>query len=127
MLPPLGKEKTMKTMLEQLKAKGIALVEITFDGSGDSGGIEGIYCYTKNNQKVRAGEMQQALEELGYAILDYHHIAFDGEGCFGKISLEVESGKVEIEVNTRYTAYDTESHKASVDEYLNEGKVEEVL
>lgn len=115
----------MKTITKELKAKGIVLVEMTFDGAGDSGDIEGVYCYDRNHQVVGAGELQKALEELGYAILEYHDITFDNEGCFGRINLEVESGKVEIEVNTRYTEYN--SHKASVDEYLNEWEGKEAL
>lgn len=115
----------MKNLLEQLKAKGVAVVEITFDGYADSGSIEEVYCCDKDNQEVQVGELRQALEQLGYAVLDYHDIGFDDEGCFGSITLEVESGKVEIEVNTRYTAYDTESHQASVDRYLNKGEKEE--
>jgi len=33
-------------LLEALKAKGIARVEIAFDGAGDSGDIEGIACWS---------------------------------------------------------------------------------
>ena len=112
-------------LLQQLKAKGIATVRITFDGEGDSGGIEGIHCYDQNDERVRAGELEEALFKLGEAIVERHEseISFDNWGCFGEICLEVESGKIEIEVNTRYVGYETEHAEDRAEDYLKEETV----
>ena len=107
-------------LLEQLKAKGITRVRITFDGEGDSGGIEGIHCYDENNKEIGAGELEEVLFELGDAIIERHcEISFDNWGCFGEICLEVESGKIEIEVNTRYVGYETEHTEDRAEDYLS--------
>lgn len=94
-------------LLEQLKAKGIAKVTITFNGSGDSGGVDGVYCYNEDDKEVRAGELEKTLLELGDTIIERYHykISFNNDGCFGEICLEVESGKINIEINTRYSNY----------------------
>ena len=111
-------------LLEQLKAKGITTVTITFNGSGDSGGIDGIYCYNEKDEEVRTGEFEEALFKLGDAIVEDHpEIDFNNEGCFGEIRLDVESGQIEIEVNTRYVEYDTEHKEASLQDYLKEETV----
>lgn len=106
-------------LLEQLKAKGIIAVTITFDGSGDSGDIDGIYCCDKDNKEVKAGELEEALFRLGRAVIDnYDNIDFNDEGCFGEISLDVQSGKINIEINTRYVDYETEHKEARVEDYI---------
>ena len=119
--PLIGVKEENMELLEQLKAKGVATVRITFDGEGDSGGIEGIHCYDQNDERVQAGELEEALFKLGDAIIERHcEISFDNWGCFGEICLEVESGKIEIEVNTRYVSYETEHAEDRADEYLKE-------
>jgi hypothetical protein len=120
----LGEEESMK-LLEQLKAKGIARVVITFDGSGDSGYIEGVHCYDENDKEVKAGKLEEALFKLGDAIIerDYDVIDFNNEGCFGEIRIDVESGEIEIDVNTRYIEYHTDYKEASVQDYLKEETV----
>jgi len=111
-------------LLEQLKAKGIAKVVITFDGSGDSGGIDGVYCYDEDNKEVNAGELEAALFELGDAIIERNsEIDFNNDGCFGTIILDVESGQIKIEINTRYVEYDTACKEASMQDYLKEENV----
>ena len=106
-------------LLEQLKAKGIAKVTITFNGSGDSGGVDGVYCCDKDNKEVKAGELEEALFRLGRAVIDnYDNIDFNDEGCFGEISLDVQSGKINIEINTRYVDYETEHKEARVEDYI---------
>lgn len=109
-------------LLEQLKAKGIAKVIITFDGSGDSGGIDGVYCCNEDEQEIKASELEEALIELGNTVIERHYvIGFDNEGCFGEITLEVESGEIEIEVNSRYVEYHTEYYTdTKVQDYLKE-------
>ena len=113
---------------EQLKAKGITRVRITFDGSGDSGGIDGVYCYNENDEEVRVGALREALFELGDAIIERHplDIGFNDEGCYGEIRLDVESGQIEIEVNTRYIECHTDYKEAGVQDYLEEEEEETV-
>jgi len=108
-------------LLERLKEKGIVSVIIAFDGSGDSGGIEGIHCYNENDEEVRAGELEEALFKLGEAIVEDHPgIDFNNEGCFGEIRIDVESGEIEIEVNTRYIEYHTDYKNTGLQDYLKE-------
>jgi len=116
-------------LLEQLKAKGITTVTITFDGSGDSGGIDGVYCYNENDEEVRVGALREALFELGDAVINRHplDISFNDEGCYGTITLEVETGRIEIEVNTRYIECHTDYKEASVQDYLEEEEEEETV
>lgn len=108
-------------LLEALKAKGIARVEIAFDGAGDSGDIEGIACWSHDNKEVPAGDLEDALYDLGEKVLTRHYITFDDEGCYGEIVLDVETGQVEVEVNVRYVETELETHQRSLDEYLGEG------
>jgi hypothetical protein len=108
-------------LLKQLKEKGIVGVVITFDGAGDNGDIEGIYCYDKENKKVKAGELKEALFKLGEAIIDQHDdIDFNDDGCFGEIKLNVESGKIDIEINYRYVEYHRDYRDCKLEDYLKE-------
>jgi len=111
-------------LLEQLKAKGVAGVVMTFDGEGDNGDITGIYCYDKNNQQIRAGKLEEALCQLGEAIIDQHEdMDFNGNGCFGEIKLDVESGKIDIEINYRYVEHHRDYRDVKVEDYLKEKTV----
>lgn len=106
-------------LLEQLKAKGVVKVVITFDGLGDSGDIDGVCCYDENYKEVKAEELEKALLRLGRAVIDKcDQIDFNDEGCFGEISLDVQSGKINIEINTRYVDYETEHKEARVEDYI---------
>lgn len=103
-------------LLEQLKNKGVALVVIRFDGAGDNGDIENIDFFDANNQAVAVAELKKDLCALAFEILDRQGVTFDDEGAFGEIVIDVENGKAELEVNTRYVDYETSSYELEVEE-----------
>ena len=120
-----------------LSALGIAQVEITYDGCGDSGCIEEIVIYDAAGKRIetlpetpvsvrlrdtvwqdgayqtRFAERQlpvrEAIEQLGYNLLEEHFAGWElDEGSRGTITLDVRKRRGSIAHEASYTA--TTSH-----------------
>jgi hypothetical protein len=114
--PEQDKELSIKVLFASLVEKGIAVVEIEFDGSGDSGSIEedNPRFYQAGNdgeltliadKNLISKNIQQQLVNLGYHILDryYGYDWYNNDGGYGTIYLNVNEKKWNIKGYQRFT------------------------
>jgi hypothetical protein len=118
-------------IFEALSAAGIDLVNVTFDGEGDSGQIENIIARKGEVQipisdqtvtvqsaswdgkevTVREQSLGEAIEQLCYDFLEQEHGGWENnDGAFGEFTLDVEGKNVELEFNGRYSDVHTSTH-----------------
>lgn len=111
-----------RSLLAVLPALGIALIEVSFDGSGDSGAVEEIACRNAQDQDIELPEdavvliedhgitldeisLRNALEDLTYSALELHHPGWeDNDGAGGKLIVDVPAGTITLECQLRYIA-----------------------
>lgn len=127
----------IKTIFEQLRAAGANSITISFDGSGDSGSIESVDIYNADNQRMQIDltviypkekstwvddkwvteteekemPIADALEAYCYDELDKTEIDwYNNDGGFGQMTINLDDKvEIELEVNTRYTEYHSET------------------
>ena len=127
----------IKTIFEQLRAAEASSITISFNGSGDSGSIESVDIYNADNQRMQIDltviypeeksswvddkwiteteekemPIADALEAYCYDELQKTEIDwYNNDGGFGQMTINLDDKvKIELEVNTRYTEYNTDS------------------
>lgn len=135
MIKSEAKRKQIKTMFEMLKAFGASEIRISFDGAGDSGSIESCDVYDgsthmkpnffvdyteissryvdgrwEREEKTVSKPVSEALEMVCYDMLEETGIDwYNNDGGFGELYINLDKGDVNLEVNTRYTEYNTDS------------------
>ena len=112
-------------LFSALRAAGIAVVTITFDGYGDSGQFEAPHALTAENieapipldqlaievvafgsdaptiETVTTGEL---VERLAYEFLEAKHDGWENDdGGFGEFRFDVASGTITLDYDERYT------------------------
>ena len=119
-------------LFDALEAAGIAVVVVTFDGSGDAGQIEELTPFDADNNPVElpggtvsatqvsfdtqevttAQETPRAvIEDLAYGALEQRHPGWeDGDGAFGEFTFAVADRTVVLGFNARYTTSDFSEH-----------------
>lgn len=100
----------------QLKAVGVAQVDIHYDGCGDSGQIEEVfYCGADGGQLDIAGQLSQSGEELlkfFYDLLESRHAGWENnEGGFGEFHWDLVADTLHHTHNERFTDYETTEHE----------------
>lgn len=122
----------LRAVLPALREHGVGRVTVRFDGSGDSGSIDGIdldpqidartvtveiqrvarefvqdtWRYTRNLERVN---LHDAIEEITDDYLDATGVDwYNNDGGFGELVINVSEGTVTLEVNVRYTESQTE-------------------
>ena len=135
------KRKQIKTMFAMLKAYGAKEINISFDGSGDSGSIDSVNIYngekninpdfsveyTETSSRYSDGKwvethtsvikpVKDALEMVCYDMLQETGIDwYNNDGGFGELRVDLDSGEVGLEVNSRYTEYNTDTFNFNED------------
>jgi hypothetical protein len=115
-------------VLRALRLRGIAVVEIEYDGEGDDGQIGAISAYDAQDQPVectkpirlalrsgaefvRYASLREALDDFAWTILEHYHGGFQNDGGgFGTFIIDVREGTVKMEHHDRFTSvYSTET------------------
>jgi hypothetical protein len=127
----------IKKAFVDLKSAGATNIVISFNGSGDSGSIESVDIYNADNQRMQIDltviypeeksswvddkwiteteekemPIADALEAYCYDELEKTEIDwYNNDGGFGQMTINLDDKvKIELEVNTRYTEYNTDS------------------
>lgn len=127
----------IKTIFEQLRAAGASTITISFDGSGDSGSIESVNIYDAEGKQMQIDlavtypkeksswlddkwvteteekeiPIADALEAYCYDELEKTEIDwYNNDGGFGQMTINLDDKvEIELEVNTRYTEYHSET------------------
>ena len=112
-----------KAMLfEALAAAAVTTVVVGFDGTGDSGQIEGVDAFKDDistplpaievrlasvpsdgaKMKMRLASLAEALEEVAYNLLEASHDGWeDNEGAFGEFTFNVAERSIRLDFNQR--------------------------
>jgi hypothetical protein len=111
--------KAKRAVLRALRARGIALVEIAYDGEGDNGQIGHICAFSAKDKKVdidqpvrlalydgqkptRYATLRDALEDFAWIVLDNIHGGFENDdGGYGDITICTARRAVVISHNDR--------------------------
>lgn len=110
-----------RTVFDALAAAGIATVNVTFDGEGDSGQIDNITADDSPNIPQVQIELQQtswgsgkldstqstlrdAIETLCYSFLEQQQGGWENnDGAYGEFIFQVAERSIELEFNARFS------------------------
>jgi hypothetical protein len=128
-----------EALIPQLRAGGIAAVEVTFDGAGDSGAVEDVLCLDAAGGTMACpsvmlellptptradvgddvghgdvGKTSQALdaalEQLTYLALERHHPGWENnDGAYGQLVIDAGAGTFALDCSLRFIATDDHS------------------
>jgi hypothetical protein len=119
-------------VFDALAAAGLTLVEVEFDGEGDSGQIEGVYAYAgdaraelpessltlhqvaqnKTDPRTTTVSLHDAIETLCYDYLSQAHGGWENnDGAYGKFEFDVGSRSIRLDFNERFTDSTHHSHE----------------
>lgn len=110
-------------LFDALARAGISVVEVTFDGSGDSGQIESVeacagdtpadlpaepieFAEPDDHAGVRRTTLTPAecVEKFVYDLLEETHAGWEiNDGAYGNFTFDVESKSITLAFNERYT------------------------
>ncbi|MEO0510825.1 MAG: DUF6878 family protein [Verrucomicrobiota bacterium] len=133
---------TLRRLLPILRKHEINMINVSFDGCGDSGSIDRIsfdpaeaddiqnakISYLKSQSQFEdgtwlhttsevEGRVEEAIEELTYDYLEETGVDwYNDDGGFGELVIDVRKGIVEYYVNTRYTVHEVAfSHELTIE------------
>jgi hypothetical protein len=116
-----------------LAAAGIAIVDVTFDGYGDSGQIESIEAKGSDSDKIidlpsvqieivtpiwgrpnvdrQTFSVGEAIEHLAYAFLRETHCGWENnDGAYGDFTFDVADRTISLDYHERYTETNYSHH-----------------
>ena len=114
-----------------LTEAAIALVRIEYDGGGDEGQVHNVSACSADGKPanlpraecdqhrlnfdgsvtVDSVDLSDALTNLAESALEALYDGWEnGEGAFGEVLIDVTSGRVALEHNSRFVSYETEEH-----------------
>jgi len=118
-------------VFDALAAAGLTLVEVEFDGEGDSGQIEGVSAYTgdaiaelpessltlqqaaqnKTDLRTTTVILRDAIETLCYDYLAQTHGGWENnDGAYGTFKFDVKERSIRLDFNERFTDSTHHSH-----------------
>ena len=119
-------------ILAALAAVGITSVVVTFDGSGDSGQIEGVDArigdtatelpainveiasplWDGADVETRTLPLAEAIEQLAYDLLEDTHDGWENnDGAFGEFTFDVAEGVIRLDYNERFETSEYSGHE----------------
>jgi hypothetical protein len=109
----------LSALISRLRDEGVTSVEISYDGSGDSGSIGDVYInrglkypqYDSEEQDRLQALFSGELEDFGYHILNNHYNWdwYNDDGGYGNVYINVEDSTVSVNGYVRTTAEAYES------------------
>jgi hypothetical protein len=125
------------TLLAFMRENGIAQFVAHFDGSGDSGDFEdfdvldaagqhmnididevkidmlsspGIYAES-SNPEIQNASVRAVIEDISWDAIGREHGGWENnDGGFGKVTIDAKAETVHLEMNARFTDYNTTEH-----------------
>ena len=125
----------VKTMLQMIKDGGGKKIRVSFDGSGDSGSVDGVYIHNGSEdmnmqfyvdflevssswssdtgwvktETPKRMPVKEALESLCYTMLEETGIDwYNNDGGYGELYITLDPLEIQLEVNSRYTEVNTD-------------------
>lgn len=95
----------VSSLADLLAIAGAEIVEIYFDGSGDSGSIEDLAARDEKEEIISIpATIKEKLEDWAYGVLEGTGVDwYNNDGGFGTIILDVKERKYSFEVSQRET------------------------
>ena len=108
--------KALPEAARQLKDAGISIVNITYDGCGDSGQIDSVsYSDAQGKPANRTNRLtitDDQLMELFYDLLECRHPGWENnDGAFGEFHWDLKTDSLNHSHRERFTDYDTTEHE----------------
>ena len=118
-------------VFDALAAANLTLVEVPFDGEGDSGQIEGIYAYAgdaraelpessltlhqaaqnRGDPRTTTVSLHDAIETLCYDYLSQTHGGWENDdGAYGTFEFDVPNRSVHLDIDERFTDTTNSTH-----------------
>ena len=99
----------------QLKAAGVARVDIYYDGCGDSGQIEGVRYFDAQRKWIKSSPLlsisEDVLRELFYDLLETRHAGWENnDGAFGEFEWDLNADTLKHSHSERYVECETTEH-----------------
>ena len=119
------KKLTWQEAVLYLKDRGITKIEVCYEGSGDSGSIDGINYYKAGDsfsysELDISSDMHDKLENLCYPMLDNIEDWYNNDGGYGTVIIDLEKLHYDIANHIRYTNYETYTHEGSIHDLSEE-------
>ena len=109
-----------------LKDRGVKQIRITYEGSGDSGAIDNVLYYDKEDDEYYSSQLNinesqhDDIQNLAYPMLDGLEDWYNNEGGYGTITIDLDEFIYNIQNNIRITEIEMYSHNGLLKEYLKE-------
>jgi hypothetical protein len=109
-----------------LKDRGVKQIRITYEGSGDSGAIDNVLYYDKEDDEYYSSQLNinesqhDDIQNLAYPMLDGLEDWYNNEGGYGTITIDLDEFIYNIQNNIRITEVEMYSHNGLLKEYLKE-------
>jgi hypothetical protein len=104
-MSPFHDELEEAAFVSSLKNMGITELVGEYDGSGDSGSIETIYCEDKDGSIISIeSEVESKIEEMLYEVLsnNYDYDWYNNEGGYGTVRINIEDKTWKVDGAVRF-------------------------
>lgn len=105
-----ARDETRAALLADLRTLGATLIEVDYEGYGDSGNVESV---TVTPAMITlTTELNRRLEDFGWDFAYALSPGFENnEGGYGTLTWDVEADKINVSHSTRYVDSDTTEHE----------------
>jgi hypothetical protein len=108
-----------------LKDRGVTKIIVSYEGSGDSGSIDGIIYYkgedSFNHLNIDISEdMDYELQNLCYPMLDNIEDWYNNDGGYGTVTIDLDKLHYDIANHVRYTTYEKYEHEGKLEDLTEE-------
>jgi hypothetical protein len=108
---------TWQKAIISLKDNGVARIVVSYSGSGDSGGIDEVSYFDKENTEIKHDELavdHNGVQDLAYPLLEGIEDWYNNEGGDGTIDIHLNTLKYKIVNNVNIMEQETFNHKGSI-------------
>ena len=119
------KKLTWQEAVLYLKDRGVTKIIVSYEGSGDSGSIDGINYYKGEDSFSYSDldisyDMDDKLQNLCYPMLDDIEDWYNNDGGYGTITIDLDKLHYDIANHVRYTNYEKYEHEGKLEDLTEE-------
>lgn len=108
---------TWQRAIVALKDNGVVRIIVSYSGSGDSGGIDAVSYFDKDDTEIKHDELDvdhNGVQDLAYPLLDGIEDWYNNEGGDGTIDIDLNTLKYKIVNNINVVEQETFNHNGSI-------------
>lgn len=108
---------TWQRAIIALKDNGVVHLKVMYSGSGDSGGIDEVHYFDKEDGLIEHDTIDvdhSGIQDLCYPLLDGIEDWYNNDGGDGTVSINLETLKYSIVNNVNVIEQETFNHKGSI-------------